>query len=110
MAPKSNWYMSKRWLATRKRILMRDGYMCRVASRYGRREPATLVHHIFPRDEYPQYQYCDWNLISVSRGTHNQLHDRDTNDLSSEGIKLLVRTARKNNIPIPEKYAEVPMW
>ena len=103
----SNWYTSKQWQHKRENILRRDGYICRYASRYGRREPAEIVHHIFPREEYPQYALCSWNLISLSRASHNVMHDRDTRELTAEGVDLLRRTARKNNISIPEKYSEL---
>ena len=103
---KSNWYMSRRWLKTRERILRRDGYLDRVAMRYGKREQAELVHHIFPREEFPQYQWCEWNLISVSRATHNALHERAGEKLTKAGAGLLVRTARKNNIEVPEQYRD----
>lgn len=40
---------------------------------YGGNEEANTVHHIYPADEYPQYAWCDWNLISVSQKGHNKL-------------------------------------
>lgn len=103
---KSNWYMSRRWQALRAAVMRRDGYLDKVALRYGARRPAELVHHIFPREEFPQYQWCTWNLISVSKETHNKLHLRSSDDLSKEGVELLRRTARKNNIKLPEQYVE----
>lgn len=103
----SNWYTSRRWQHKREQIMRRDGYICRYESRFGRRVPAELVHHIFPREEFPQYAMASWNLISLCRASHNVMHDRDTRELTAEGIDLLRRTARKNNIPIPEKYLNV---
>ena len=103
----TNWYTSKRWQKKIGKIMRRDGYICRYASRFGRREPAELVHHIFPREDFPQYELCDWNLISLSHASHNMMHNRDTGALTKEGVKLLCRTPRKNNIPIPSQYAEV---
>ena len=102
-----NWYTSRLWQHKRERILRRDGYICRYASRFGRHEPAEVVHHIFPREEFPQYAMDSWNLISLSRASHNIMHDRDTNDLTAEGIDLLRRTARRYNIPIPKKYLKL---
>lgn len=64
------------------------------------------MHHIFPADEFPEYAYTDWNLISLTRHAHNTLHDRDTDELTEAGRQLLIRTARKNNIPIPDKYKD----
>ena len=102
-----NWYTSKQWQHKRENILRRDGYICRYEARFGRRVPAELVHHIFPREEFPQYAMASWNLISLSLASHNAMHDRVTRELTAEGVDLLRRTARKYNIPIPKKYAEV---
>lgn len=78
--------------------------MDQVLKRYGKMREATMVHHIFPADEYPEYRLCDWNLISVSLATHNRLHDRVTDELTPEGVELLRRTARSNGVPIPAEY------
>ena len=99
-----NIYKTHRWEQLRLRILRRDEYKDQLAARYGRNVPAETVHHIFPREEFPQYQWETWNLISLSNRTHNGMHDRATDGLTGEGIELLRRTARKNNIEIPEKY------
>lgn len=80
--------------------------MCQVSKRYGRMVQAEIVHHVFPQEEFPEYELSDWNLISVTKKTHNTLHDRDTGELTVEGIELLRRIARKNNIEIPEKYTK----
>ena len=69
-----------------------DGYIDRVAARYGRTQEATVVHHIYPADEYPEYEWCDWNLISVSLATHNQLENRKTGELTGLGLALQRRT------------------
>ncbi|MFR3430829.1 MAG: hypothetical protein ACLTTH_12420 [Holdemanella porci] len=37
-----------------------------ISKRYGRRVEAEVVHHIYPADEYPEYRFCDWNLISIA--------------------------------------------
>ncbi len=78
--------------------MARDGYRCQLAKRYGKNVPANTVHHIFPRETYPQYQWEEWNLISVSAEMHNELHDRTTNELTDKGIELLKRIARKKGI------------
>lgn len=80
--------------------MRRDEYKCQLSKRYGKAAPAEVVHHIYPVDEYPEYAYCTWNLISLSRAAHNRLHDRNTNALTSEGIALMRRTHKpddKNN-------------
>lgn len=88
----NSFYKTKRWKNKREKILKRDGYMCQISKRYGKRVDANLVHHIYPLEEYPQYAFCDWNLISVCTEKHNSLHDRNTNKLTAEGESLKRRT------------------
>lgn len=85
-------YHSARWKKKHNHILRLDGYKDRIALRYGKVIEATVVHHIYPADEYPEYRYCDWNLISVSFATHNKLENRATGELTEEGLKLMRRT------------------
>ena len=91
-------YGTGRWLRLRERILRRDGYLCQVSKRYGKLVEATTVHHIFPAADYPEYQWCSWNLISVCANVHNSFHDRETNALTDEGMRLLRKTARAQKI------------
>ena len=67
-------YNSAKWERKRKSILRRDGYMCRECKRYGRRVPATTVHHIKHADEFPELFYSDDNLISLCASCHNKAH------------------------------------
>lgn len=97
-------YDLKRWREKREHIMRRDAYQCQWSKRFGKLIQAEIVHHIFPADEFPEYAFADWNLISISKKVHNQLHDRDTNELTESGRELLLRTARRNHIPIPDKY------
>ena len=85
-------YKARRWERLRAQILRRDGYRCQVSKRYGKAVPADLVHHIYPVDEFPEYAFEPWNLISVSRAAHNKLHDRDSDKLTAEGVALMRRT------------------
>ena len=94
----SRFYKTKRWERLRRAILARDGYRCKVSARYGKNIPANTVHHIFPAEDYPQYKWEEWNLISLSAETHNAMHDRNTGALTDKGKELLERTARKRNI------------
>lgn len=96
-------YKSKRWLRLRQRILKRDGYMCQESKRYGRMVEANTVHHVFPVSRFPEYQWCEWNLISLSQAAHNRMHIRDTDELTDEGMRLMMRVARKQNIDISEE-------
>ena len=103
-AMNDRFYDSPKWRAKKEHILRRDSYQCQISKRFGRLIPAELVHHVFPLDEFPEYAFADWNLISISQKVHNKLDDRQTNELTEEGRQLLERIARKNNIAVPEKY------
>lgn len=94
-------YKEPKWVALRRKILARDKYIDQYQKRYGRYQTANTVHHIFPVKYFPEYQFSEWNLISVSKTTHNKFHDPYTNDLTDVGRELLVRTALKNNIEVP---------
>lgn len=85
-------YENKRWKHLAARIMRNAGYKCQIAKRYGKNVPAEVVHHIYPVDEYPEYAYCAWNLIALSRAAHNTLHDRNTDKLTAAGIALQRRT------------------
>lgn len=103
---RDKWYESPKWQRVRQSALRRDKYQDQELKRYGKIRQAEVVHHIFPKNEFPQYAYELWNLISVTRATHNTFHDRDTDELTEKGIELLRRTCRKRNMPIPPKYAQ----
>lgn len=90
-------YGAAKWKKKRKHILRLDGYKDAIAGRYGKTIEATVVHHIFPADEYPEYALDDWNLISVSAATHNKLHKRGSHELSEEGLRLMRRTMPGKN-------------
>lgn len=83
---------NRRWRRLRQRALSRDGYKCRQAKRYGRSEPATTVHHVWPAEDYPEYAYCLWNLISLSESAHDAMHDRITRRLTALGLSWKNRT------------------
>lgn len=85
-------YQSSKWKKKRIKILKLDGYKCRIARMFGRTEEAKTVHHIYPADEYPEYAWCDWNLISVSLESHNKLENRRTGELTKLGMELQRRT------------------
>ena len=97
-------YKLPRWLRLRESILRRDGYMCVESRRYGVRAEATTVHHIFPRDEFPEYQWEPWNLVSLAGDVHDSMHDRATGALTEKGAQLLRRTARRRGMEVPPRY------
>lgn len=88
----TEFYQSGRWEKKRAGILKRDRYMCQHSKRFGKRIEANTVHHIYPVEDYPEYAWCDWNLISLSAKVHNAMHDRSTRKLTKMGIELMERT------------------
>ena len=78
-------YKSKRWKRLREKIVRRHQYLCRESKRYGRMVEATTAHHVWPVEQYPEYQWCEWNLIALSNEEHNAMHDRDTGELTEKG-------------------------
>lgn len=105
-AMQESFYKSSRWKRLRESILRRDGYQCQISRRYGKQVQADTVHHIFPREIFPEYQWEPWNLISLSAKQHDSLHARESHELTAAGVELLRKTARKNGIQIPEDFAE----
>lgn len=85
-------YKSQRWKRKREKILKRDGYMCQYFKRYGKRIDATIVHHIYPAVQYPEYAWCDWNLISLSSKAHEMMHDKTSGRLTARGEELKRKT------------------
>ena len=85
-------YNCKRWRRLREQVLREAGYRCQYARRFGRREEATRVHHIWPAEDYPQYAWCRWNLIALSHEAHNAMHDRTSGKLTAAGESLRRRT------------------
>jgi len=104
MKQADSFYKSRRWERLRSVILRRDGYQCQISRRYGKHIQADTVHHIFPREEFPEYQWEAWNLVSLAGDVHNRLHDRVTNALTDEGAELLRRTARRRGLDVPLRY------
>lgn len=104
MNQNSDFYKDPKWLNLREKILQRDKYMDQYLNKFGKFKAAEIVHHIFPREDFPEYAFSAWNLISVSKKTHNRFHNRNSDTLTKEGKELLIRTARKNNISVPYEY------
>lgn len=80
-----NFYKLKQWEKKREQILRRDHFQCQEAKRYGKYMEAVIVHHIYPLEEYPELALKSWNLISLSKEYHNQMHDRKTNKITDVG-------------------------
>lgn len=73
-------YKSAAWAKARKLALERDHYICvdcmTAKARGERRRPrtATVVHHIKPRDQYPELSLDLDNLVSLCDACHNKRH------------------------------------
>lgn len=78
---------NKRWRRLRDKALRRDRFLCREAMRYGIREEAEVVHHIWPAEDYPEYAYELWNLVSLTAKNHDRMHDRTTGALTALGLR-----------------------
>ena len=85
-------YSSRRWRKLRESILRRDKGKCREAARYGMTVEATTVHHIWPAEDFPEYAWKPWNLISLSSKNHDAMHDRLTQRLTELGESWRRRT------------------
>ena len=97
-------YLSQRWKRLRKYILRRDGYVCQYFKRFGKTRAAEIVHHIFPREQFPQYAWSEWNLIALSAEAHRLMHNPD-GSLSEIGLDLMRRTALKRGIVMDDRDA-----
>lgn len=97
-------YKGRRWGKIRAAVLARDGYVCQESKRYGKMVDADTVHHVFPREEFPEYQYDMWNLVALCSARHDEMHDRVTGRLTEKGKELLRRIARRYGVDVPERY------
>jgi len=88
-------YKTPRWKRKRVTILRRDEYMCQQSKRYGKTEPATTVHHIYPLEIYPELALIDWNLVSLCDKQHNAMHDRTSHEMTALGMEWQERVRGK---------------
>lgn len=79
-------YKSKRWQKKRQSVLRKHDYLSAEAKRYGKSKQAEMIHHIYPRDKYPELSLVDWNLLPLTNTEHNTFHDRNTDEIIGRGI------------------------
>lgn len=85
-------YKTSKWTRKRDQVLRRDGWRCQVSKRYSFLPVvAETVHHVLPLEDFPEYALEGWNLLSVSNKVHNQLHDRNTGELTELGLEVAER-------------------
>ena len=89
-----------RWRRLRDRVL-REQRWCQEAKRYGELKPAEIVHHVWPVEDYPEYAYCRWNLIALTKAAHGKMHDRDTRKLTALGEYWRRRVSPPPSSPSP---------
>ena len=78
-------YKGKRWEKCRARALRAAGYLCQESLRYGIRREATIVHHVWPVEQFPEYAFASWNLLPLCAEAHDRMHDRATGKLTATG-------------------------
>lgn len=78
-------YKTRRWQHLRLAALRRDKYRCRESARYGLTVTANTVHHVWPAEDYPEYAWQLWNLVSLTSDQHDAMHDRRTGRLTELG-------------------------
>lgn len=83
-----DFYKTKAWKRIRESVLRRDGYMDIWRARYGIREPAETVHHVFLLDDRPDLALDPRNLVSVSRHTHAYILHKPDGTLTDAGKSL----------------------
>ena len=96
-------YKTKRWRRLRLAILRRDKFKCRESARYGVTADANTVHHCWPAEDYPEYAWEAWNLISLSSERHDAMHDRFSGKLTPLG-----EAWRRRVSPPPESPPSTP--
>lgn len=89
-------YGSQRWKTLRAKVLRKAAYTDQVRDVL---TEANTVHHVFPREEFPEYQWKEWNLIAVSSQTHRLLHT-PVGGLSAKGRELMEKVAAREGIPL----------
>lgn len=90
-------YKSTKWKNKRANVLRIHEYTCQECKRYGRTRPATVVHHVYPLEDYPEYKLLTKNLYSCCDKCHNSFHNRFTNELTEKGIRLMKRINLNKN-------------
>ena len=100
-------YKTARWEHLRQQALRRDEYMCQCCKANNKMIQAECVHHVFPRDRYPQYANELWNLLSLCNDCHNEMHNRATGDLSDKGMLFMRSLAMSRGIEISSKASTI---
>lgn len=79
-------YRTTKWIKKRNRIMRKYSYECQESKRFGKSVQAEMIHHIYPREQYPELSFVDWNLLPLTNGKHNTFHDRENNSVIGQGL------------------------
>ena len=71
-------YKSAAWFRVRGRVLKRDGYRCRNCGVDVRAKGMAHVHHVLPRQKFPELRLHEPNLETLCHPCHRALHYRGT--------------------------------
>jgi len=56
------------------RIWEKSNRRCKITNRYLGDEPlTTFFHHILPKSRFPEYRWCEWNVIMLHPEVHAQV-------------------------------------
>ena len=103
----AEFYKTTKWATIRRSVLVRDKYLCQNCKANNKAVNATCVHHVFPLENYPEYKYEFWNLISLCDKCHDEMHNHFTGDLSKKGMLFLRSVAAVRNIPVTCKKEKI---
>ncbi len=78
-------YVSYKWKKLRRQVLKLDKYECQHCKSKGKYKRADTVHHVKPREKYPELEMELYyigekgekkrNLISLCRECHEAIHE-----------------------------------
>lgn len=90
-------YKTKKWRKKRAVMFRKYKYLCQETRRYGTDTDAEVLHHIYPKEEYPELAYEDWNLLPVTNKKHNTFHNREDNSITAKGMYWQRKREREFN-------------
>lgn len=89
MKKRDPFYASAAWQRIRRAALIRDHYLCQRC----RKRPANTVHHLKPREEFPELAMTLENLQSICAICHNREHP-EKGYRGGQGGKMLAEGIR----------------
>lgn len=87
-------YKTSLWRCKRKKILIRDHYLCQLRISKECTRIATEVHHVKELEDYPELALDDNNLTSCCWNCHEltkqrSAHKKALNDASAKGVRII---------------------